>query len=230
MSVVPQQTIYEAAKNGNLEIIKWIHNNNNLYDPKISEILSLNGQLDLYKWMHGYGLIKSDKQHVYNAVKNGHLEMVKWFINMSDTFLDEKVYLCALANGHVEIAKLAYDARPSLLNCHDIFVEEVIANGQLESLKWMTQISRLSDCMVYCAIDNALHFDKKEIFSWLFFEYSDITTELSKYTSTFINMRRVYLAVYMYENHPETFTLDKIKDLKKVIKYTKYYNEDANKT
>ena len=97
-------TIY-AAKNGNLDCLKYAHENNCPWDETTTSSAAENGHLDCLKYAHENGC-PWDKLTTYYAAKNGHLDCLK-FAHENGCPWDENTTRFAAKNGHLDCLKYA---------------------------------------------------------------------------------------------------------------------------
>ena len=126
------------AEEGNLEIIKYLHEIGWELPSKWSIILSArNGRLDIVKYLHEKMDIKCSKIAMGGAVEHGHLNIIKYFYEECNVkFKPHKDYnICdAAAKGHLDIIKYLNEKNAW-------FVSKVIGwavcEGQLEIIKYL---------------------------------------------------------------------------------------------
>ena len=101
--------VYAARKGGNLEMIKWLHEDKceKLENQQIAINAALSGDLDMVKWLHYNGKCTVFDQEwgvIAYAVESGNLELVKWLHEEGCPGIHEE-YLQKVAafHGHDEI-------------------------------------------------------------------------------------------------------------------------------
>jgi hypothetical protein len=149
----------EAAKNGQLEVLKWLKDN-----FKITEF-------DLKKF-NNYAFIM--------AIKNGHLEVSKWLIyNYNITKEEAKIsnnyaFRCSAKNGQLEILKLLkykFDIteEEAKLFKNEAF-REAAYNGYIEVLTWLKENFNITAKEIF-TYDFALRYNTRngysEVLKWL---------------------------------------------------------------
>ena len=147
-----------AARNGHLEVLKWLHETFGLtdVDARAEENYALrlsarNGHLEVLKWMHEtFGLTDMDARAEGNyalrvAAENGRLEVLKW---MYETF--GLTDMDARAEGNYALRVAA-------------------ENGRLEVLKWLHGTFELTDedARAYNALRYAAENGRLEVLKWL---------------------------------------------------------------
>ncbi|EGZ23321.1 hypothetical protein PHYSODRAFT_380487, partial [Phytophthora sojae] len=75
-----QSAMYEAAKNGKLEVVKWLidrRGNCRRCTTQAMDVAASNGHLDVLKWLHENRKEGCTKFTMGEAAANGHLDVVK---------------------------------------------------------------------------------------------------------------------------------------------------------
>jgi len=68
-----------AARNGHLDVIKWLHANRTEGGTGWAmDLAALNGHLDVIKWLHAHRTEGCTKSAINWAAINGHLDVIKW--------------------------------------------------------------------------------------------------------------------------------------------------------
>uniref|UniRef100_A0A6G6AAB1 Ankyrin repeat-containing protein n=1 Tax=Borely moumouvirus TaxID=2712067 RepID=A0A6G6AAB1_9VIRU len=108
----PVDKLFEASKDGNIDIIKNLLDSNKftdyIYDQCVI-ILAKNGYLEIIKYFVSIGVdIYFDNNKIYrSAIKNGRLNIVKYLIENGlniDLQDDNSVYV-SVKNGHLSVVK-----------------------------------------------------------------------------------------------------------------------------
>jgi len=96
-----------AARNGHLDILKWLKINNYLGNCAICPAAAQSGQLDIFKWGMINGTTPHDKWETSlgeYAAENGHLNILKWAREPENDYkFDMWTCFYAAKNGHLEI-------------------------------------------------------------------------------------------------------------------------------
>ncbi|KAL6075282.1 Ankyrin repeat domain containing protein [Balamuthia mandrillaris] len=66
-----------AASNGNLEMLKWLHEQGCPWDASTFDRAAVSGDLEVAKWMHAQGC-PWEASTCNTAAKEGHLDFLKW--------------------------------------------------------------------------------------------------------------------------------------------------------
>lgn len=147
-----------AARNGELEILKWARKNNYPCNDHVLEHAVIGDQLDILIYLSKNGF-KLDKYLTGIAAWNGHLRIIIYFIENGHHISD---YTCgeATQRGHLDCLIYAYEHGCPLLSSADraylhkqmdcfmyaienkgsirtLTVEKIIENGDLETLKYI---------------------------------------------------------------------------------------------
>ena len=95
-----------AAKNGHLEVVKWLHfNRKEGFNFCTMNLAAANGHLEVVKWLHLNRKEGCTFDAMNWAAENGHLEVIEWLhLNRKEGCT---VYAMDLAanNGHLEVVK-----------------------------------------------------------------------------------------------------------------------------
>lgn len=127
----------EACQNGNLELVKKLHQKGADCSDKIHKPIlkaSKNGHLEIVKYLHENGANLSVISFVM-ASKNGHLEVVKYLHSHGDiNTLSYGNAICkACMNGHIDVVRF-------ILNYYQCNINHILwyayAYGQFEVLKY----------------------------------------------------------------------------------------------
>jgi len=107
---------YNAAKNGNLDILKYIYSletehpltrkNGDMLGDNICDIAAMNGFLDVLMWAREIGC-PLDKFACAYAAGAGHLPIVQWLVANSCK-INPEICSWAAQNGHMHVLKWAY--------------------------------------------------------------------------------------------------------------------------
>jgi hypothetical protein len=92
-----------AARGGDLEVLKWLHNTGCPCDSATCRAAAGGGYLEVLKWLHHQGC-PWDAATCYAAATGGHLEVLKWLHNTGCPWDSETCYAAATF-GHLEMLK-----------------------------------------------------------------------------------------------------------------------------
>jgi hypothetical protein len=151
-----------ASRRGNLDILKYLYNDNcNMYNNEnmILHEASKNGYLDILKWGIKKGFVLDE--HIFiGACEFGDLNIVKWLYKMNCPFNDYCCHHAALYGNQKVLDFLIYDVECS----YNIMTFNYAAqNGQIKILKYLNDISThdlsrpwwgTSTCAVAAEFDN----------------------------------------------------------------------------
>ncbi len=96
-----------AARNGHMEVVKWLHNNGKSYSTRAMDLASRYGHLDVVKWLH-YNGKRCTTNAMDWAAENGHLDVVKWLHNNRKRCTNDAMDW-ADENGHLDVVKFLYN-------------------------------------------------------------------------------------------------------------------------
>lgn len=94
-----------AAKNGNLEAIKWCLDSKSALGPTVCEWGAQGGNVAILKWLREQRT-KWDPRTCAAAAQKGHLAVLQWLREQKCPW-DEKTCYKAAGNGHFEVLKWA---------------------------------------------------------------------------------------------------------------------------
>jgi ankyrin repeat protein len=136
--VLDEDTINNAAHNGHLETIKYLHELGYKCNEWAINWAAQNGHIEIIKYLHELGY-KGDKYREYiinGAAENGHLEILK-YLHESGYKGNEWIIRYAARNGHIETIKylheLGYKGDERAIN-------EAAKYGHLETLKYLHEL------------------------------------------------------------------------------------------
>lgn len=106
-------TLYEAARNGHLDIIQWFHEQNrgDLFTPSVMDLAAEGGHLEMIKWLHWNRHEGCTTSAIGGATLGDHFHVVKWLVeNRNEGWTDWAINLAAI-NGNLPIIKLLAEKR-----------------------------------------------------------------------------------------------------------------------
>jgi hypothetical protein len=128
------ETLEYLVSKGNLELLKFFRKYLKC-SGKISELAAKNGQLDIIKWLHEQGEV-FPVQTVINSAMKGHLELLKFLVEKGYCIPNYTVELAA-GNGHLEVVKYLFELPNSKYYSIDNILESAIKSGNLEMVKYL---------------------------------------------------------------------------------------------
>ena len=96
-----------AAYHKYLKILKWARKNNYPWDETTCQYAIGNGHLEILKWARENGCYWNWETCAH-AARNGHLEMLKWF-RKNNCPWNSRICLIAAINGHLKILQWAHE-------------------------------------------------------------------------------------------------------------------------
>ena len=95
-----------AARNGHLEIVKWLHENRKEGCTKDAmNMAAEKGHLKVIKWLHKNRQEGCTSDAMNLAAEEGHLRVIKWLHKNKKEGCTKYAIHWAIRNGHLEIAK-----------------------------------------------------------------------------------------------------------------------------
>jgi hypothetical protein len=120
----------KAAKNGNLEIVKWLFNKG-FSKGAVCSKAAKRGRLDIVQWTFANGAYLTEAGLV-SAAKKGHLKIIKWAHKQN--CISSNVICAAIDAGQLEILEWMYSCRYPLEQFSVCL--EAARKGHLHVLKW----------------------------------------------------------------------------------------------
>ncbi|POM70139.1 Hypothetical protein PHPALM_13471 [Phytophthora palmivora] len=158
-------TLEEAAKNGDLTMVKWLCDVRGEWSPYAAVLAASGGHLDVLKWLRGNIFSSSPSASMDDAAANGHLHVLKW-LQINSGYATPAAMNKAAGNGHLDIVKWLHKTRRE--GCTITAMDTAAANGHLEIVK----CERSEGCTAKAFV-NATTADELEILQWLFEHYRD---------------------------------------------------------
>ena len=121
-----------AAKNGHLEILKWIRANGGEWTERAADYTAESGHLETLKWIRANGGTWTSWA-TNSAARNGHLETLKWIRDNGGTWTSNAANWAA-TSGHLETLKWI---RANGGTWTSDATNWAARNGHLETLKWI---------------------------------------------------------------------------------------------
>ena len=95
-----------AAKEGQLEILKWLRENDFPWDEKTCRLAAGGGHLEILRWAHSNGCPFDKKTRAW-AAREGHLEVLQW-LRANGCPWNEETCESAAEGGHLETLQWAH--------------------------------------------------------------------------------------------------------------------------
>ncbi|KAE9011925.1 hypothetical protein PR003_g14271 [Phytophthora rubi] len=131
--------VMRAVDGGFLDAVEWMRATfPDTVVPKDIRMdnAAANGHLEMVKWLHEQSAWCT-KQAMNRAAGNGHLEVVKYLDgNRSEGCTTDAMDLAA-GNGHLEVVKWLHDNRSEGCTC--VAMEDSVANGHLDVASWLRE-------------------------------------------------------------------------------------------
>lgn len=164
---VEMSAIADAARNGQLDMIKWALANLSLEGderyPSAMDSAATWGHLNVVKYLHENWSRQCSTDAMNYAAYGGHFEVVRWLHeHRREGCTTLAMDLAALA-GHIEIVKWLHDHRSE--GCTPRAMDAAAANGHLELVQWLHE-NRTEGCTTG-AMDGAAASNHLELLQWL---------------------------------------------------------------
>ncbi|KAG1702225.1 hypothetical protein DVH05_010015 [Phytophthora capsici] len=153
----------QAAANGHLEMIKWLHEEHAWCTMQAMNYAASNGHLEVVKFLHKNRTEGCNTDAMDLAAGNGHLNVVEWLhVNRSEgctTYAMDS----AAKNGYVDVVKWLHCNRNE--GCSTRAMDEAASTGRLELVQWLH--SRYTVGCSRAAMTNAISNGHLELAKWL---------------------------------------------------------------
>ena len=169
-SIASPYAMDDAAKNGHLEVIIWLHENRTEGCTSNAMVYAAgNGHFEIVKWLFQNRLNECMESYgaIAYATQNGHFEIVKWLLTSFRTILTKSeidkhtknVIDRAALNNHLEIIKWLWNDLIQSPTTHENLTQtasnlcthwaaiNAAENGHLEIIKWVYQ--NCQDILIY---------------------------------------------------------------------------------
>ncbi|KAG1687477.1 hypothetical protein DVH05_005168 [Phytophthora capsici] len=201
--------IEEAAKHGQLEILKHFHHL--LSSSELSAVIgswcrqslnvmnvaAKNGHLDVVQWLHAtYPEINSSKA-MDHAAAHGHLAVVQWLHVVRKEKCTRRAMDGAAANGHLEMLQWLHSNTSA--GCTTHAMDLAAGRGHLKVLKWL-RANGSEGCTVK-AVENALQQSHLPILFWLRQNYPQLAPSSRRLVIQPPNQFDMLLFLHQYYPH-----------------------------
>lgn len=160
---VPKQPVSEsdnslvmdfAARNGHLEILKWLHATERLSgcSTRSMDDAAMNGHLEIVQWLHENRSEGCTKKAMDYAAKNGHLAIVSWLHANRAEGCTTKAMDLAAQNGYLKML-VWLDANRGE-GCSSSAINHAAAGGHLDAVEWLCE-HRKEECKSTAMINAA---------------------------------------------------------------------------
>lgn len=183
---VNPQILYEASKNGHINIIKWLYKNKYNYEV-INASMAVSGaiqygNLNNVKWLIEHNF-KYNKEDVYMAGTFNRVNILKYLLEEKNCEWDEYLYNYAAKNGSLNVLKYLYKYSYNDLSMptwSSSTISSAAKNGHLKIIKYL----RKKNCpwneytIIQAAIDSNYNFQKRKTLKWCIDNNCSISEEL----------------------------------------------------
>jgi ankyrin repeat protein len=167
----------DAAKNGRMEMAKWLYEHKASISPSAATGAASNGHLEILKWLHednikprcSYSTFEAVENEVWSAAAmdkaaaNGHLEVVQWLHSNRTEGCTTAAMDNAAAHGHLDIVKWLQENR--IEGCTAAAMDGAASNGHLDTVRWLHE-HRQDGCST-TAMNNAAKNNHLAVVQWL---------------------------------------------------------------
>ena len=153
-----------AAKLGDLEMVKWVHENiGDCCSAQAMDLAAAYGYFDIVKFLHHHRTEGCTIEAMNFAAMNGHFEVLKWLHENRTEGCTTIAMDYAAQNGHFEIVEFLHKNRSE--GCTKDAMNWASQNGHLDIVKFLHQ-NRTEGCSVK-AMDFAAKNGHIDVVKWL---------------------------------------------------------------
>ncbi|KAK1930038.1 putative ankyrin repeat protein [Phytophthora citrophthora] len=126
----------DAAANGYLETVQWLHaNRTEGCTTDAMDCAAANGHLDVVKWLQANRSEGITTKAMDGAAANGHLHVVKWLHEHSSAGCTVNAMEWAAEHGHLSVVKWLHANKSE--GCTSTAVKESLQNSHLAVASWL---------------------------------------------------------------------------------------------
>ena len=149
-----------AAKNGHLEMVKYLLKKKKNFSNKAIDYAAENGHLEVVKLLHSKRK-KGTVDAIDHSSKNGHLEVVKFLFGKGHDCTNKAIGWAA-KNGHLDVVKYLNEVGKG---CLSMALNWASGNGHLNVVKYL--VENRKDFDINTAIEWAEKYGQTRVFNWL---------------------------------------------------------------
>ena len=128
-------TINMAAKQDNMEMLKYCVANECPIDERACAYAAENGRLEVLKYLREKVKAPWDFRTAAFAAYDGHLHILEYLVDRKYDEFDEEACVCAAANGHLDCLKYLHETAKAPWD--EDAVQEAHENNQTECLQYL---------------------------------------------------------------------------------------------
>ena len=138
--------------------------------PCAMDLAAKNGHLEVIKWLHHYRTEGCSYRAMNWAANNGHLEVVKWLHENRKEGCTKEAFYWAATSGHLDVIKFIHQNYKEI-KCAAFTLTVAASQGKFEVVKWLCQ-NRSESFNFVDAIYVAKNRGHLEIANWIDKYYS----------------------------------------------------------
>jgi hypothetical protein len=128
-------TIYNVCMDGNLKLVKLLHNIGSKFTTKAMDLAAGNGCLEVVKWLHQNRTEGCTEWAMSCAAQTGYLELVKWLHNNRNEGCNIWAMNSAARTGCLEVIQWLHQNRTE--GCTTYAICWAAGDNYLEVVKWL---------------------------------------------------------------------------------------------
>jgi hypothetical protein len=187
----------EAAANGHLDVVKWLHANR----PEGCSTLAMdgaasNGNLEVVKWLHEHRTEGCTTDAMDDAAGGGHLDVVQWLHSNREEGCTSFAMDSAARSGHLDVVKWLHRHRSE--GATKDALDGAADNGHLNVVQWLHE-HRSEGCTT-----DAVHFAAVHgHFEVLLFLHSQRTEGCSRNTLVDAALGNSNIVEWLHQDYPD---------------------------
>ncbi|KAG2793729.1 hypothetical protein PC111_g22916, partial [Phytophthora cactorum] len=128
-------TLEEAARNGDLEMVRWLCEVRGEWSPYAAVLAASGGHLEVLEWLRT-NLFSSSSSSISmdNAASGGHLDVLQWLQNHSG-YATQGAMNKAATSGHLEVVQWLHEYRRE--GCTSDAMNLAATAGHLDVVQWL---------------------------------------------------------------------------------------------
>ena len=133
--VVSEITSQEAARNGYLDVLKYLHEIGCSWNKYACRTAAENGHLDVLKYLHENGCPWTHEVYLY-AARSGYIDILEYALKNKCPIYKYNDSMCLWASqgGHLHVIKWAIE---NGFSCEGFVMDNAASQGHLDVVKWL---------------------------------------------------------------------------------------------
>ena len=159
-------SIYSATENGHVEVVKFLAERSDSIPSDLSLYAAKQGNVELLKFFHSKNLdLRYSDDHPFRlAAEGGHLECVKFLYDFGADIRNknERALKKAVGNGHFNVVKFLVEKGVDVHVDNDVCLLLAIERERLDIIQYLLELGLKSNAKLSSRIKNYLSFCQKQ--------------------------------------------------------------------